>query len=302
MTKIFPGTDRDTLTQREYASDASLAARQRTHAQYSVPKINFVEWVLDKVEWHGDERVLDVGMGPGTYFEALQSRIPNGQLVGGDLSLGMAYKAASHAHRGAALLFNGDVQTLPFPDHTFDRVLANHMLFHVPDIELALGEIHRVLKPSGQLIASTNSQFNLPEFDQLMARAYGLLGVSGLNVEPMHATSWRFQLEDGPGKLHHHFFAVVRYDLPGALVFPEVQPAIDYINSTRALREPQLPRRVSWDDFLVVMTEQMQRLINHFGELVVNKLSGVLIATDAGGFASDYVERLAAGPDRADLG
>jgi hypothetical protein len=85
---------------------------------------------------------------------------------------------------------------------------------------------------------------------------------------------------------------VARYDLPGALIFPSVQPAIDYINSTRPLREPQLPRRISWDDFIGVMGDQMQRLINHFGELVINKLTGVLIATDGGGFVKDYVEKL----------
>jgi hypothetical protein len=41
-----------------------------------------------------------------------------------------------------------------------------------------------------------------------------------------------------------------------------------------------------------IMTDQVQRLINHFGELIVNKLSGVLIATEDGGFAKNYVEIL----------
>jgi hypothetical protein len=108
----------------------------------------------------------------------------------------------------------------------------------------------------------------------------------------MRPTAYTFQLEDGANRLARHFFAVARYDLPGALIFPEVQPAIDYINSTRPLREPQLPRRIAWDDFISVMGDQMQRLINHFGELVVNKLTGVLIATDGGAFISDYVEKL----------
>ncbi|HVO43403.1 MAG TPA: hypothetical protein VMT34_12300, partial [Aggregatilineales bacterium] len=64
------------------------------------------------------------------------------------------------------------------------------------------------------------------------------------------------------------------------------------INSTRALREPQLPRRVSWDDFVSVMSDQIQRLINHFGELIVNKLSGVVVGTDAGSFAREYVVKM----------
>ncbi len=71
-----------------------------------------------------------------------------------------------------------------------------------------------------------------------------------------------------------------------------MQPAVDYINSTRAIREPQLPPRVSWDDFINVMGDQIQRLINHFGELIVNKLSGALVGTDGGAFAREYTEGL----------
>ncbi len=302
MTTNNPGTDRETLTTKEYGSDATLRARQNTHERYSVPKINFFEWVLDRVQWRGDERVLDVGMGPGVYFDAVLARVPNGHYVAGDLSMGMARKAMQHPQSWNVDIFNGDAQTLPFPDRYFDVVLANHMLYHVPDLESALSEMHRVLKPSGLLITATNSRYNMPEFDQLMWRAYGLLGVAGPNTEPMKSIEGNYQLEDAPGKLHHHFKAVVRYDLPGSLVFPTVQPALDYLNSMRALREPQLPRRVSWEDFLDVLAEQMQRLINHFGELMISKLSGVLIATDEGGFASDYIARLNAGDSTVEQG
>ncbi len=286
----FPGTDRDILTQKVYATDETLAIRQRTHELYTVPKINFAEWVLEHIPWHGDEQVLDIGSGPGTYFELINQRIPDGHLVAGDLSFGMARKAARHG--GANLAINSDVQALPFADGTFDVVLANHMLYHVPNIDNGLAEIHRILKPKGALIAATNSQYNLPEFEQLIRRAFHLLGAVSADAEQMKPPEYNFQLEDGPAKLARHFYAVARYDLPGAFIFPTVQPAIDYINSTRALREPQLPRRIAWDDFISVLGDQIERLINHFGELIVNKLTGVLVATDEGAFAEDYVRIL----------
>jgi len=285
----FPGTDRDILTQKAYATEDQLIVRQRTHDLYSVPKVNFAEWVLDRIAWRGDEWVLDVGAGPGSYFDLLADHIPQGTLIAGDLSMGMAHKAAEHPKAGPILNF--DAQALPFADKTFDVVLANHMLYHVPDVEQALAEFHRVIKPGGCLVAATNSQFNQPEFEQLIRRSYNFLGVAA-EVDNMRAVEQHFNLEDGTMKLAHHFFAVARYDLPGAFVFPSLQPVLDYLNSTRALREPQLPRRVSWDDFMNVMGDQIQRLINHFGELVVNKLAGVLIATDSGVFAHDYVELL----------
>ena len=286
----FPGTDRHILTQKAYATDEAYATRKRTHETYSIPKIDFPEWVLDRVTWRGDEVVLDIGSGPGSYFDVLATRIPDGRLIAGDLSFGMVQKAAHHPK--ADMMLNGDAQTLPFSSGVFDIVLANHMLFHVPDIDKALSEIHRVLKPSGTVIAATNSQFNQPEFEQLFRRTYGLLGAIGPEIEPMKPVTHNFYLEDAPRKLARHFFAVARYDFPSAFIFPSTQPVIDYINSTRAIREPQLPRQVSWDDFISVLGDQVQRLINHFGELVVNKLAGVVVGTDVGGFAQEYISAL----------
>src|SRR5215475_9331514 len=128
-----PGTDRDILTQKAYATDDMLSIRQRTHELYSVPKINFTEWVLDRIEWRGNERVLDLGAGPGTYFNLLRQRIPVGTLTAGDLSMGMARRALENPDAGAIL--NLDAQALPFADGSFDVVLANHMLYHVPDLD-----------------------------------------------------------------------------------------------------------------------------------------------------------------------
>jgi SAM-dependent methyltransferase len=48
-----------------------------------------------------------------------------------------------------------DLQQIPYSDQTFDLVICNHMLEHVADAELALREIHRVLKPGGRAICQT---------------------------------------------------------------------------------------------------------------------------------------------------
>ncbi|MBX3083043.1 MAG: class I SAM-dependent methyltransferase [Anaerolineae bacterium] len=286
-----PGTDRDLLTRKAYATDDALAVRQRIHDQYSVPPTNFLEWVLEREDWHGDEIVLDVGAGPGVYFEPAARRASQGAVIGADLSFGMAQRANSKGI--AQMMTNADVQALPFASSTFDVVLANHMLYHVPDLDEALSEIHRVLKPTGFLIAATNSQFNMPEFDQLTRRVFSQLGVTGNEVENfVKQTSRNFNLEDAPSQLSHYFGAVARFDLPSALVFPSKQPVLDYFNSMRALKEPLLPSKVTWEDFMNQLGDQVNRLITHFGELVVNKLAGVVIGTDVGGFAREYMELL----------
>ena len=290
------GTDRELLTQKAYASDVALAVRQRTHHLYSVPKIDFMAWVLDRVDWRGNERVLDVGTGPGSYFEPLVARIPDGQLIAGDLSLGMARRASQHELAHQIKIFNGDVQALPFADGTFDVALANHMLYHVPDVERAIAELRRVLKPDGILIAATNSEYNMVEFDQLIARACLVLRINRTEIEKMilsmHELLSGFRLENGPTLLAQHFFAVERCDLPAALVFQSPQPIVDYVESMRALREPYLPPAVTWEAMMKALGDWLQQRMGPSNYLKVDKLSGVLVATDSGGFAREYVARL----------
>jgi SAM-dependent methyltransferase len=64
----------------------------------------------------------------------------------------------------------GDVQELPFSDGEFDVAVANHMLYHVPDVDRGLAELARVLRPGGRLVASTNSVHSLREMWELVGR------------------------------------------------------------------------------------------------------------------------------------
>ncbi len=274
---------------RMYLTDESLRIRQETHELYSEPKLDFPAWALDSVSWRGDEMVLDVGSGPGRYYSTLHERFPDIEYYACDLYSGMVQ---THPHKKTLSL--ADAQRLPYPDATFDVVMANHMLFHVPDVERALREIRRVVKPAGFVMATTNSIHNMPEFQALIRRAITLLsppGTANVSVPGQHTDP--FTLESGTRLLCHHFFAVVRYDLPRALVFPTAEPALDYLNSTRSVREAELPQGVNWDEMMMIVREQIGRLIDHFGELTVNTLSGLLVATDRGDFMDEYTEKLA---------
>lgn len=63
--------------------------------------------------------------------------------------------------------FSGDVYHMAFPDRTFDTVLLLGVLQHLPDHEQIFSEIHRVLKPEGELIVSLdNSLFSLFTLNQ----------------------------------------------------------------------------------------------------------------------------------------
>jgi SAM-dependent methyltransferase len=283
---MFPGNDPEAL-RREYSSDALLRLRQETHEHYSVPRIDFPSWALERIAWHGDERILDVGAGHGIYYDRIRQRLPNARYYGLDSSPGMLAK-----HNAAGKVLEADAQQLPFASARFDLIMANHMLYHVPNVHQAIDEFRRVLKPDGVLLAATNSLQTMPEFNTLFRRAIMLLSEPGnVYTQPPMPVHTAFALENGARMLARFFYAVVRYDLPQALVFDSAEPAMAYIESWRPLREPQLPDEVIWEDVMLVMREQIARVIDHFGELVVNKISGILIATDSGGFIREFVHQ-----------
>lgn len=284
--------DRDNLMKRAYVDERHLETRIRTHELYTVPQFSFPEWVLGQHQyWQGNEWILDVGCGMGAYVEQSLQCVPDGHLFSTDLSYGMVDRARQNNVGEQASFFVQDAQNIAFPDNVFDVVLANHMLYHVPDLHGALDEIHRVLKPDGVIITAVNSQFTMLEFATLKRRALTLLGYPPPDEETTISHEG-FDLENASVKLARHFRGVVRFEIPSALVFQQPQPVIDYVNSMRSLDEDNLPAGIAWEDYMMVMTNQIDRLVSHFGELVINKLSGVLIASDEGGFAAKYFATL----------
>lgn len=279
------GSEHQDVLRRQYATDENLRTRQKIHEQYTIPRTNFIEWVLSCVQWRGDERVLDVGAGPGSYFAPLMKAHPRLQYVGVDL---MASMLAQHGGNGQ--LAQGDVNHLPFPDASFDVVMANHMLYHSPDIPASIAELARVLKPTGVLMAATNSANTMPELQVMMRRAIVLLSKQGAaRVRPPTVPSESFSLENGTRLLSKAFYFVARYDLPSALVFSDVEPIMQYLESTRDLRESQLPDDVVWDDAMMIIRQQVNQLIKHLGELSVQKQTGVLIASREGANIAEFL-------------
>ncbi|KAL6308016.1 UbiE family methyltransferase [Sparassis latifolia] len=99
-----------------------------------------------------DMRILDVGCGPGTITIDLAALVPNGHVIGVELSDDVLEKArANAAVRGVKnVQFHvGDVNGLTYPDGTFDVVHAHQVLQHVGDPVRVLREMRRVTKPGG---------------------------------------------------------------------------------------------------------------------------------------------------------
>jgi SAM-dependent methyltransferase len=105
------------------------------------------------------ERVLDLGCGGGRHaFELYRrgARVVAFDHDGGELaqvaSMFLAMTQSGEAGEKAdARVVQGDVLSLPFPDGSFDAVIAAEVLEHIPDDERAIAEIARVVRPGGRL-------------------------------------------------------------------------------------------------------------------------------------------------------
>ena len=200
---------------RYYATERNLRIHEDTHAKYSVPNIDFVRWTLDTIDWAGDEVVLDIGPGRGSHYACLVQQQPALTYYAVDLSPNLLLNhpcASDH-------LALGDAIRLPYIDDSFDIVMANHVLYHLADIEAGLAEIKRVLKPDGRVLAATDSQQNLIQLQMLIHRANVFLSDNGTKVNPPALPCEAFALENGTRILARHFYAVVRHDLPCQLIF-----------------------------------------------------------------------------------
>lgn len=113
----------------------------------------FREFVLQQVPLQPDDRVLSVGCGPGFETAALAQRLgESGQTTGVDVN---EHVLAAAEERCADLPdvshLHGDATDLPVADGSYDLAIAKQVLMAVPDVEAALDELHRVLRPGGRL-------------------------------------------------------------------------------------------------------------------------------------------------------
>lgn len=118
-------------------------------------------------------KLLDVGAGSGTITASLAKYIPEGELVGTDISSDILEQARKHAESVGVhnIKFEkADIHELPFPDATFDVTHAHQVLCHLATPVEAIQEMLRVTKPGG-IVAIRESDMNMwciwPELPEL---------------------------------------------------------------------------------------------------------------------------------------
>jgi SAM-dependent methyltransferase len=229
MSKVLTIADPNYVN-TQYRDASNINARIRLHQEFSTNKYGWQRWLFDQFKFAPQSRVLELGCGAGNLWLENLDRIPTGlEIILSDLSAGMVAEAQRNlVNSPSCFQFKViDAQAIPFEKDDFDVVIANHMLYHVPDRTKALSEIQCVLKPNGRFYASTASCNNLKELTDLVGQFDPQLSSWG------KLPSNSFNLENGAVELSAYFSNVSLCRYPDSLMVTDATLLTDYILSGR---------------------------------------------------------------------
>jgi ubiquinone/menaquinone biosynthesis C-methylase UbiE len=117
-----------------------------------------------------------------------------------------------------------DIQNVPFPDNSFDIVIANHLLYHVSDIEKALSEVKRILTTDGVFYATTVGKDHLMQLEAIYKIYNNFCKFS-------YSSDLSFLLENGYSILKNYFSSIDKKLYKDSLEVTDIKDLMDYIVS-----------------------------------------------------------------------
>jgi ubiquinone/menaquinone biosynthesis C-methylase UbiE len=261
-------TDQNYLTQDQYKDSSNLDARIAIHQRFSTNPQGWYPWIFDTLlKSPANANILELGCGSGMMWKDCGEKIPDGWVITlTDLSDGMLDAAWRNlVPLGRSFKFEKvDAQSIPHPDRVFDVVIANHMLYHVPDRTKALMEIKRVLKGDGALIATTVGDHHMQEMYTWLKRV-NLNRRADMFANP-------FIIENGLDGLKKVFSQVEMMRYTDNLEVTEVDPIIHYIRSSIGAEDIS-------EEELSTVEKELAAHIEKNGKVFITKDSGLFKAT-----------------------
>lgn len=244
MLRIINLTSMENSLNIQYHNANNVSARIRLHKLYSVNKEGWFPWLYREMKLKSGMKILEVGCGNGALWVENSDNIPTGRgtsIVLSDISGGMLQDAAKaifaeverksvptnviNRLKKVISFEEFDCNTIPYPDDSFDVVIANHTLFYCDNPEDASKEIRRVLKPGGVLYASTYGQKHMREITELVKGFDERIDLSATDLYSI------FGLDNGADILEKYFDNVEKYLYDDALIVDKAEPLLEYIMS-----------------------------------------------------------------------
>ena len=249
--------------EQQYNSTNRLEARIELHQRFSTNKQGWMAWVFEKLLPLAKGDILEVGGGTAALWQENEDKLKNEwTLTFSDRSHAMVQKARQNRalQRMKSTFLQTDVQCLPLANESFDLLIANHMFYHLPDLEKGLSEIKRVLRPGGILFATTVGKDNTRELKEMMSQFSNYI---------CEEAAPSFNLENGHAKLAEHFENVQRIDYVDSFAITETEPLVLYAQS------------IVEDLAVLDFRQYVSSLLDEYGVINIGKSSGLYIARRA---------------------
>lgn len=258
----------ETTVREQYSTSDKLNTRISIHQKYSTNKQGFGNWIFSNYVIKEGMSVLELGCGTGEMWLGKEDIINRcSELILSDLSEGMILAAKEKlkcVDKAGKIEYKiVDIQEIPFSDKKFDVVIANMMLYHVPDLLKGLKEVHRVLKENGTFYCATYGENGICEHVELMFDEFPISS----------AYNYNFTLQNGADTLKKYFPVVEKRLYEDSLDVTNVDDLIDYIYSLPSFSDIQdYPR----ETLRCVLEKNMRDRVLH-----IPKDYGMFIASTA---------------------
>ncbi len=251
----------------QYKNANNLRIRTRLHQKYSQASVSWFDWILSQIRFEGSNRILELGCGNGNLWKSCRKSLRNRDIFLSDLSEGMVEEARKNLRQNDFSFIVIDAEKIPFKNRYFDLVIANHMLFYLPDFDRGLREIVRVLNDDGILYASTYGRKHMKEITDLVQEFDPEIYLSSEHLYE------RFGRENGKDLLGAWFSDVQFIPYEDSLEVSSAKDLADYILSCHGNQNERLRGR--YGEFL----EFLESRIAEKGTLHITKDAGLFIAS-----------------------
>ncbi len=251
----------------QYRTGANTSVRIHLHKAYGVNQEGWFPWLFRQMKMKTGMRVLEIGCGNGEMWKMNLEKIPKDcKIVLSDISSGMIEDAKEKLGEKLPFFYKiFDCHKIAGNDREFDRVIANHVMFYLKNIDLCLKEVCRVMKPDGMFLCSTYGSSHMKEISEMVHEFDERINLSEV---PLYEV---FGLENGQAILKRYFKSVecVRYE--DELVIPQAAPILDYILSCHGNQQEYLGDR--YEEFRCFLEDKMKKN----GVLHITKDAGVFL-------------------------
>ena len=256
---------------KQYRSDDNLNRRISLH-NYSTGEMPWADWVLEKLELSEEMDILCLGCGNAANLVAMADKLPrNLTFLLTDYSEGMLERAKENLATKQDIFTEKNIKiSYQVADAnclallgSYDRITANHMLYHVEKRQDLFQKVKKLLRPEGMFCATTIGDSHMRELHEFVERFDEKIEV------PFQRISCGFHLENGREQLQTVFDDIECVICDSDLLVDAAEPVYEYVYSYPGNAGELIKNRK--EEFL----SKVEAMIEKDGAFYIHKSTGM---------------------------